>query len=84
MDEDNVDEDDQIINHSNDEPSHAGSSNHHQQMPQSSLPAPVELPDITVGNLHWQRNSECFELDPELTQSLQLSQAIAEIQMLAK
>jgi hypothetical protein len=90
MDEDNLDEDDQIImvnNHSNDEPSHTGSSNHHQQMPQSPLPlppAPVKLPAIVVGNLHQWRNSEHFKLGPALTQPLQLSQAMAEIQRLTE
>lgn len=87
MDENNIDEEeDQIINQLIDEPSHAGSSNHHQ-MPQSPSPyppAPVELPDIAVEDLHRRRNPEPFELDPELTQPLQLSQALAEIQRLAE
>ena len=85
MDEDNLDEDQVIMADECHEPSRApGGTNHH--MPPSPLPhrAPVELPAITVGNLHQRRNSERFELDPELAQPLQLSQAMAEIQRLGK
>ena len=49
----------------------------------SSL-APAELNEIVIGNVHRRQNSERFELDPELTQPLQLSQAMAEIQRLSE
>ena len=52
--------------------------------PSPEPPAPAELPDIAVGNHHRQRKSESFMLDPELTQSLQLSQGMAEIQRLSE
>jgi len=74
--EDNLDESPTIMDN---DKSRTGSSNQHMSL---SPPPPAELPAVTVGGLHQQRNSEHFELDPEFTQPLQLSQAMAEIQRL--
>src|SRR5258707_6697797 len=59
MDEDDLEKEDQImVDHSNDEPSRGGSSNHHTPpSPLPHTPAHIELPSIMVGNFHRQRRN---------------------------